>query len=143
MLVIGHQDQIIGGAGQTTIVKCRVIEGYGLRDLEPEGAKLGGEFVHERLERELCRRRHILKINADAHTAMVTDELEEILDGSPPRGRTGKHRGQLRTLPLHAFRIEVIDQRDNREVRPVLSDVGQHVCLLCGIVDGEGAIGTG
>ena len=50
--------------------KAGPIEGYGLRDLEPEGAKLGGEFVHERLERELCRRRHILKINADARPTM-------------------------------------------------------------------------
>src|SRR5262249_59570699 len=106
MLVIRHQDQIVGGCGQTTVVKRRVSERNGLRDFEPEGMKLGVEFMHEGLERRLCRGRDILKINADANTAMVPDKLQEVLDSASACGPIGQHRGKLGALPLHVFRVE-------------------------------------
>ena len=84
-----------------------------MRDFETEGMKLGVEFVHESLEPRLCRGRDILKINADAYTAMVPDKLQEVLDGAPARRPIGQHRGKLGALPLHAFRVEIIDQRGN------------------------------
>src|SRR5712691_10368517 len=113
MLVIRHQDQIVGGCSQTAVVKRRISERHGLRDFEPEGMKLVVEFVHEGLERRLRRGRDILKINADANTAMVPDKLQEVLDGAPARGPIGKHGSKLGTLPCHACRVEIIDQRYN------------------------------
>jgi len=126
VLVVGHQDQIVGIAHQAAVIES----GVGSRhvDRHQQLARMHHriQLGHEALEVGLRLGGNVLEVDADAGIAMRFDKGENLLDRSLARCRIGEHAPQFGAFPLMA--VPVVDQRYQRQVGSAGANVVGNVC---------------
>ncbi len=120
MLVVGHQDQVIGDFRIGGIVPGIIVERHRKQNLPAARFEGGGHFLEESLQVGLGAVRHFFEVDRQPLALVEVEKVDNFLQ---PRGafdRIGEPFGQANAVPLAVDGI--LQQRKDRLVRVLVAN---------------------
>ena len=127
VLVVGHQDQIIGGRRVVLVIPGIVVERHRLRQHPTARLELFVQLLDEFQKIRLRLGQRFLEVETDAGELVLLDKGADRIDQSLSRRLIGNRISEKFFLPRLVR--QVLHHRNDREVRPFLAN--QVECFNC------------